>query len=142
LSEVGLRGLIEQPVRLEFPDIGAVLAGKVDVLTVTDEVVTVFECKTGRRRRRDEIQLLLYMYAVSRDASYLGHRIRGVLVYCDRQLHVESVPHGFGANVEYYMRLVAGAPEPTRVPGEDCAWCPIPARDCPDRVEARSEELL
>lgn len=124
----------EYSLRLEF-DNGTILAGKADCLAQDEENVIVYECKTGRRRAGDELQLMTYLYALGFDPLVNGRALSAVLVYEDEEIEVAGLPDGFEENVGRFISTLGGMAVPVKSPGSDCKFCPITREDCWERVE-------
>lgn len=116
------------------------LAGKPDIVAVRDSDALVVDCKSGKRRSSDAIQVLLYMFAIP-----LYHRLwrpsfrlTGEVRYRDGAITIQ--PEQF--TPELRQRIIAmlqrmgDAEPPARVASaSECAYCPVSAQDCPDRIE-------
>lgn len=130
-GEFAAAGWVTQPavaLELRLPGCPAVIRGTVDLLALDDaaapEQVVVIEAKTGRPRTADQVQVLLYLLALGRHPRFAGARLRGLVRYRGAE------------HAAFFAALLAG-PEPLpRVPGPNCAFCPITRQDCTERVDA------
>jgi hypothetical protein len=73
--------------------------------------------------------------------EFRARRITGMVMYRDEMAPVFDVPGHFGEHLTYFAQILATVDAPMKDPGTDCAWCPIPARICPERVEAGRRPL-
>jgi len=111
-----------------------IIAGKMDCLVDDEDTVTVYECKTGMRKSRDHLQVMLYMWALAQEPRFAGKRMRGFLVYEDDQVEVQ--PYGnFIDDLTHFSGVLCGGDEAPRVPGYDCRFCPVSDDDCAERQE-------
>jgi len=122
---------------------GATLAGKADIVAIRRDEAVVVDCKTGKERNSDKLQVLVYMLALPLNVSHCrGLRLGGEVRYREAAVAIapREVDDGFRAMVKQAMDLAAAPepPEPTPSAGE-CRFCDITAADCPMRVEAAPE---
>lgn len=118
---------------------GITLAGKPDLLAVTDTEVLIVDCKSGARRAAHRCQVMIYMLVLPCVRPGLSSRhIRGMIQYPDGEILIpaEALDPAFRTAFRSVMHTVGGptppAPSPT---AHECAFCPITSDDCPDRVE-------
>ena len=82
---------------------------------------------------------MIYLYALARDPRYRDRRLEGRLVYGDGTevpVPAGSLDGEFIAGLHDLLRRVTGGEPSERVPSRrECAWCPLTADDCPDRIE-------
>lgn len=118
----------------------ATLGGKPDLITVSGDLGTVLDAKTGEPSPSHHVQVMLYMYAVPRALhQYRGVTFEGKVIYPDHEDHIPStaVDDTFINNFSNLIQRLA-SPNPARkVPsGMECKFCNITVADCPDRIEA------
>lgn len=123
----------------------AVLKGKPDLIGINGKG-TVYDVKTGQPKPSDHVQVMIYMWAVPLAfPKYAGVKFDGLVVYPDHEVPIpaESVDAAFIARTaDLIKRLSVDAP-PRRAPSAgECTFCDLTLKDCPDRVEAESEELV
>ena len=119
---------------------GATLAGKADIVaTAPDGSVTVYDAKTGAQKASDAAQVMIYQYALAREKRYRGLPIEGRLVYGDGaevSLPAGSLDADFVNSLHDLLGRMSGSEPAERVPSRrECAWCPLTAEDCPERIE-------
>ena len=117
---------------------GAVLAGRPDVVAIEDGRGTVYEVKTGQPTPADQVQVMIYLYALPNMSGYSGVEFDGKVVYRDHQVDVPSsaVDEAFKTSLFSLIRRVASPNQSRRVPSQlECALCDLTADDCPERVE-------
>jgi PD-(D/E)XK nuclease superfamily len=116
---------------------GAVLAGKPDVVAVEDTMVTVIDCKTGRPKTSDRVQVMLYMFVLPYCFPELSlYSLQGKVVYTHEQVEIAAVhvDNRFGENVDYFLnRLVSDVPPAPAPSKSECRFCDITGADCPTR---------
>ena len=117
----------------------AILAGKPDLITVSDGVGTVLDVKTGEPSPSHHVQVMLYMYSIPKAfQQYRGVVFDGKVVYQDHEDYVpnSAVDDTFIGNLSNLIqRLVSPSPA-RRVPsGVECGFCNITAADCSERME-------
>jgi len=119
---------------------GATLGGKPDLIAAREREVLVVDCKTGQTRGGDYFQVLLYMLALPMcRPQYKGLTLSGRVDYRDNaiQIPAEELTEEAANRIWELMERIVGDSEPARVPSADeCAFCDITRRDCPDRVDA------
>jgi hypothetical protein len=123
----------------------AILAGKPDLVAISDNKGIVLDVKTGQPSPSHHVQVLLYMYAVPKALrQYLGVNFEGRVVYPN---HLDYVPNNavdsnFVNNFSELIKRLASAHPARRVPSNlECSFCNITKIDCPDRIESQGEEL-
>ena len=89
---------------------------------------------------------MIYMWAVPRALpKYQGMRFDGLALYPDHEVRIpaESVDAIFVENLAGLIKRVSAEAAARRVPSlDECRFCDLTAKDCLERVEAQSEELL
>jgi len=120
---------------------GLILAGQPDVIGLDDDGdVVIYDAKTGSKRQRDLLQVMLYMRCVPiASALYKGKTPRGCAVYKDgyrSDIPATAVDSAFKQNVTYFLTVLESGTPPHRVPSpQECRYCEITAADCPERIE-------
>ena len=82
LTELKTRGLtprLEYPFKLQVKE--TTLSGKIDCLVIEDFQATVYDCKTGTPRSSDQVQVMIYMYAIARLQGFKEENLRGIVAY-------------------------------------------------------------
>ncbi|MEC8891168.1 MAG: PD-(D/E)XK nuclease family protein [Chloroflexota bacterium] len=118
----------------------SMLSGIPDLVAVGDETSIVIDLKTGQPLTSHVIQVLIYMYALSRTRRELkGLSLEGRVVYPEHEIIVplDSVDKQFISSLGNLMLRLADNKPAIRVPSErECGFCHITAEDCPDRLES------
>ena len=121
----------------------AILAGKPDLLVLSNDHVLVTDVKTGAERPWHRYQLMIYMYALPRAMpEFRDARIAGEIIYPNQTKRVPQggIDQGFIEDLSVLIRRIAAPEPPVRVPSAaECRFCDITAADCPARVEAAPE---
>ena len=118
---------------------GAILAGRPDIVTLAEGRGTVYEVKTGQPTPADQVQMMIYIYALPHLSAYSGAEFDGKVVYRDHQVDVpgSTVDEAFKTSLFSMIHRVASPDPARRVPSRlECALCDLTAEDCPERVES------
>jgi hypothetical protein len=123
----------------------ATLGGKPDLIGLNGSG-TICDVKTGQPKPSDHAQVMIYMWAVPRALpKYQGQRFDGLVVYPDHEVRIpaEAVDTVFVDNLAGLIKRVSADTPARRVPSAgECKFCDLTAKDCLEKVEAESEELL
>lgn len=134
----GLEPLVEFPFTLAVG--GATLGGKVDCVVVEDSTARVYDCKTGTPRDSDQVQVMIYMHALSQISEFEKIPIEGIVLYKDHEdVEIPKLPDSFVSNFDFFVSLLSAETPAIKVPGHDCRFCSIAKSDCPERVDEGSE---
>jgi hypothetical protein len=119
---------------------GTTIAGKPDLAIFAEDSVTYEDCKTGKRRDSDHIQVLLYAMLTRK---YLKSPISGAVVYTDgiEQVDMERLPALTEAFKAIMARVNADTPPPRKPSAAECRYCDIPKFYCPDRIQDTSDRV-
>jgi len=134
LSTAGLRSMTEFGCEFRVPGVAAKISGKTDCLVNDGSNVMIYDCKTGKPRDSDRVQVMIYMYGLSTYQRFASSRIRGTVVYRDERVEIPYLPDTFGSDLSYFADLLAEDTPPERQPGQNCEFCNIAEVDCPERV--------
>ncbi len=119
---------------------GAVLGGKPDLVVMQkDGAGTIYDIKTGQPRASDNVQVMIYMYALPYVNRFRGIKFDGRLVYRDDS-QVEIPSHAVDDSFKNSLFKLIGrisVPEPARkVPSAlECSMCDLTIADCPEMIE-------
>ena len=119
---------------------GTVLGGKPDLVTVDDEGRgRIIDIKTGQPRASDNVQVMIYMYALPHVPQFRGMEFDGQLVYRGGH-HVDipasAVDDAFKSNLFDLIRRVSDSGPARKVPsGLECGMCDLTPADCPERLD-------
>ncbi len=121
----------------------ATVGGKPDLIAVKGNHGIIVDIKTGQPRTSDHVQVMLYMYAVSKafPEKYKDVVLEGRVVYGEREVSVPSsaVDGKFVERFSELIRRLASNVPSRRVPSYgECGFCKIPVSECPDRVDKDS----
>jgi len=124
---------------------GIIVSGRPDLLAVRDGTGVIEDCKTGRPRASDPLQVLLYMLLLPiRDPRCAGLEISGRVVYRTSTIPVPS--HGLDDEfrrrfAEIVHRVGGEKPLPKSPSWTECRWCDIGPGDCLYRVTEPPESM-
>jgi hypothetical protein len=115
----------------------AILAGKPDIVATRDGEALVWDGKTGQQKHADNVQVLLYIFALPKIRPELrGVPIRGEVGYRSGEpVAVDpDTAHGWQEEIVRAIQRVGRSDPPPRVPSQhECRFCDIGPVDCPDR---------
>lgn len=124
---------------------GLVIAGKPDLVTVDGkDYYAVYDCKTGKPKNSDVMQIMLYMVLLPQCPLCSGRQLEGHLIYKSGQkqdIPNRAIDTTFRNNISYFLGLLEQSDPPPKTPHPyECRFCDITADDCPDRLELTSPE--
>ncbi len=125
---------------------GVVLAGCPDIVGVKNGEALVIDYKTGRPRRSDTMQVILYMLVLPfTHPRCQDGELRGEVRYKDAPA-VPIPPNAVHDELRQLFRdlmaIAAGNEEPPKHPSfRECSFCDITAADCPERVDEEQIEV-
>lgn len=117
------------------------IAGKADIVAIKGDEVIVEDCKTGRKRAYDPMQVLLYMLLlrISGGPEHCrGKNIEGRLVYGDETMDIPStmLTDDFRSAFRDLVGAVSGIEPARKAPGSgECRFCKVPSAYCPERMD-------
>ncbi len=140
---------VEDQNKFELRGNTATLSGKPDVVAIERfGVATFFDVKTGKQRKSDWWQVLVYIFAARRGVHpnvNTGDRMTGQVVYGGRMETIapEEYTAAIDEKIAALMRLAGQSEPPARTPSShECAFCDIGPNDCPVRVGAPRQEAM
>lgn len=115
------------------------IAGRPDILAIEDRAATVLDCKTGRPKSSDEVQVQICMYLLPLCFPELTrYAMQGMVVYPKHRIEIPAtaVNTRFKENLDYFVKLIAARTPPMKAPSLGaCRFCDITSADCAERVE-------
>jgi CRISPR/Cas system-associated exonuclease Cas4 (RecB family) len=122
---------------------GAVLVGKPDIVAVKCDTAVIVDCKTGRPRTSDSLQVRLYMYLLSEWSTHPARgcqRILGEVRYKPDRGDTLHLPHaaadGVADLMKRYLRVFLSPAPPMATPSfQECRFCELAGGVCIDSVE-------
>ncbi len=117
---------------------GIIVSGKPDLLAVRDGDGIIEDCKTGRPRTSDQIQVLVYMLLLPIGNPRCSKlRLSGRVVYKSSAMDVpaSALDEAFRSKfVDLVRRLGGDSPLAKNPVWSECRWCDIGPSDCLYRV--------
>ena len=143
-ESIGYKVSVQHQNLLKLKGNSALLSGIPDLLAVKDTDVVVMDVKTGQPSPTHAIQVMTYMYAVSKsNVVSITPEVSGKLVYQD---HVVDIP-ALAVDEEFISRLakvildLCKVDPPIKTPSvRECGFCNITSNDCSARIENDSTE--
>ncbi|MEN6369511.1 MAG: PD-(D/E)XK nuclease family protein [Thermotogota bacterium] len=122
---------------------GIVVSGKPDILSLRDGKAIIEDCKTGRPRTSDQLQVLVYMLLLPiGNPRCTGVKLSGRVTYRSGAMDIPltSLDAVFRAKfVELVQRIGGEKPLPKNPVWSECHWCDIGPADCLYRVDQPPE---
>jgi len=143
LERLGYKVLIEDQnsFKVEVPETNITVSGKADIVGLNAEKdgrCIVVDCKTGRAKNSDLVQVMLYLICLPlAHPQYKDTTFNGQVVYNDNLVPVDwSDIDDFLKEVVWDLVKRVGGDTPCRkVPSSgECKWCDISKADCPQRM--------
>lgn len=119
---------------------GTTIAGRPDIAIRHADSVTYEDCKTGRRRDSDHVQVLLYAMLTQR---YIKGTADGVVVYKDavEPVDMTRLPKLREAFKDLMARVNGETPPPKVPSPPECRYCDIGKFYCADRVQDPTSQV-
>ena len=120
---------------------GITVSGKADIIAVKSLALKaiVDDCKTGRPKNSDQVQVMLYMiFFPACIEEYKDVAFDGEVVYTDDviRIHSTDIDSGLKEVVWDLIRRIGDEKPCRKVPScGECDWCDISKEDCPERIE-------
>lgn len=149
LEEEGKEVFFQGENWFQLPAGNLILAGKPDIIALSEQEAGVYDCKTGQPKESDRVQVMIYMYCLSQlGRDYLkgklkDKQIKGYLIYKEQTIEIpaEKIDQKFEENLRYFLNFLDNSEEPKKRPSpQECRFCDIAQSDCPERIEETEEE--
>jgi predicted RecB family nuclease len=129
---------------------GAVLVGKPDIVAVKGDTAVIVDCKTGRPKVSDSLQVRLYMYLLSEWSTHPARgcrRMLGEVRYHPDRGETLYLPHaaadGVADLMKRYMKVFLAPAPPLASPSfTECRFCELAGGVCLDAVEEEPEAVV
>lgn len=131
----------ENKFAIQSRDKSVKVAGKADIVAIKGDYVVVEDCKTGKKKDADLMQVLSYMMLLplSGGPPHCRKRVfQGRLVYGEEIIDIPSsmVDEDFKASFRETVGFVGAAQPARRVPSEsECRYCKVSKAYCAERIE-------
>jgi len=101
------------------------LVGKADIIHENDKSIHLYECKGGQPSSSDAIQLLIYLYVLTKEESYKNKELKGILGYKDyqKEYSITDIPEGIQELIDKYSKILISDSEPLKYGGSSCRFC-------------------
>lgn len=124
---------------------GIVVSGKPDILAIRDGKGILEDCKTGRPRTSDQLQVLVYMLLLPIGNPRCSDiDLSGRVVYRTGSVDIPATElnEGFRSRFVELVRRVGGEkPLPKAPSWSECRYCDIGSNDCLYRVQEPPESI-
>jgi len=138
---VGEKAMIEDANRFSFEvKSDLTLDGKPDLIAVSQDEATVYECKSNEQKDSHQIQLMVYLYCLPRCLKqYQDIKLKGCLIYYPNkkiEIPLSIIDDKFIDHFNYWLKILGADNPPIKAPSKnECRYCNITKRDCPDRLD-------
>jgi hypothetical protein len=117
------------------------VSGKADIVAIRESEAYVEDCKTGKQKHSDSLQVLTYMLVLPVATTHCkGLRLNGRVVYRNNVVEIPASKIGedFGDRFRNIVHEVGGVGPLKKAPSwGECRWCDIPKAECPVRIDSR-----
>ena len=124
---------------------GALMSGKADLVAIKDGVGLVEDCKTGKPRNADQMQVMIYMLVLPLSVPHCKDMIiDGLVKYKNDEVHIPAskIDDALRALLKNTINQVSDDLEPGKVPSyAECRFCDITGEYCSERIEKGSEKI-
>ncbi len=140
----GYRVLIEDQNSFKLKGRVATLAGKPDLVAISDSEYIICDVKTGSPSITHRMQVMIYMFAMPLALKqYRSVSFSGMVMYEDDHDYIssESLDETFSANLIGLINRIGGKEPLQRVPSyKECRWCDLTEASCDARVTTDDTE--
>jgi len=104
------------------------LVGKADIIHENNKSIKLYECKGGQPSSADAIQLLIYLYVLTKEEAYKDKELKGILGYKDyqKEYSISDIPEGIQELIDKYSKILISNSEPQKYEGSSCRFCSAP----------------
>ena len=102
-----------------------IVIGKADIIHENDKGIHLYECKGGKPSSSDAIQLLIYLYILTKEEAYKDKELKGTLGYTDyqKEYSVLDIPEDLQELIDKYSKILLSEDEPPKYEGSSCKFC-------------------
>ncbi len=106
------------------------LVGKADIIHENDKNIHLYECKGGNPSSSDAIQLLIYLFLLTKEESYKNKELKGILGYTNykKEYSVSDIPKEIQELIDKYSKILLSDSEPPKYEGSSCRFCSAPCK--------------
>ncbi|UCF10857.1 MAG: hypothetical protein JSW65_04030 [Candidatus Bipolaricaulota bacterium] len=117
---------------------GIIVSGKPDILAIRERIGVVEDCKTGRPRASDQLQVLVYLLLLPiRNPRCANLSLSGRVVYKTKAVDIpaSALDGAFRQRFVDLVHRVGGETPLAKLPSwSECRWCDIASTVCLARV--------
>lgn len=116
------------------------LEGVPDLIAVSDNDVTIYDCKTGEQKASHQVQVMIYIYYILHQLNrFPGLNPKGKVRYSDgMEIEIPDtlIDEKFIENLNYFINILSSEQPPPKTPSQfECKYCNISKIDCPERMD-------
>lgn len=124
---------------------GVTIAGKPDIVAVKDGELVFEDCKTGKQRLSDHVQVALYMLLARHvpDFSACDGVPSGRVVYADAAVPLDpAAAEDLSDRLASLVARICDPREPAKAPSlRECEYCDIADFYCDARLDSKSDRV-
>jgi PD-(D/E)XK nuclease superfamily protein len=134
---------IENSFSLRGTRSGASIAGKPDIIAIKDGSVVFEDCKTGKKRLADHVQVALYMLLSQYQPIFKSRPVSGRVIYKDGPVSLdESVCVGLLDRLGALVTRLSALTPPSKAPSlNECGYCDISDFYCDSRLNSGNNRV-
>jgi len=119
---------------------GIFVEGKPDLVAISENDATIYDCKVGEQKASHQVQLMIYMYAMAHCLNkYPNLNVKGCLRYNqgnEVEIPNRLIDENFIKDLKYFAGILSAESPPGTAPSKnECRYCNITKRDCPGRLD-------
>ncbi|MFQ5974805.1 MAG: Dna2/Cas4 domain-containing protein [Candidatus Hydrothermarchaeales archaeon] len=120
-------GVIRKEDWIKLDVLGGILIGKMDLLHIKDNEITVYDCKSGKPKEFHQLQIMIYLYMMDELDLYSDQELKGVLYYGRDEISysLKDIPNDLPQLIERYANILLSEEPPRPIGGSSCKWCKI-----------------
>jgi hypothetical protein len=120
---------------------GIIVSGKADIVAIRGDEAYVEDCKTGKQKHSDSLQVMTYMLVLPVATAHCkGLTLNGRVVYKNSLVEIPAskLDEEFKTRFRQLVHAVGGSDPLRKAPSwGECRWCDIPKAECPERIDSR-----
>ncbi len=128
---------------------GAILGAKPGLVAIKEDTAIIVDCKTGKPRTSESLQVRLYMYLLGQWSTHPARRCRRILGevrYRTSKGETLALPHaaadGVADLLKGYMQVFLSPTPPEATPSfHECRFCELAGSVCLDAVTDEPEAV-
>jgi len=139
--KAGEKVFIEEDNRFSFKTkLNLTLDGKPDLIAVSSNGATIYECKSNEQKDSHQVQLMIYLYCIPQCLKqYQNIKLKGCLLYYPNnkiEIPTSLIDDRFVDHFNYWIRILGADTPPVKASSKnECLFCNITKAGCSERIE-------